>query len=273
MSHAPLVIVTATTETLRDRSRVRVNEAYTNALAAFGVVPLVLPPIDCSLALDALGGASGLVLTGGEDVDPKHFGEGRHAATGPIHDGRDAFELALSRAAAERRVPTLAICRGAQVLNVALGGSLVQDIPSQLATSTEHDVSSRRAERVHEVTIDANARLARIVGDTVIRVNSSHHQSVNKPAPSLRVTARSDDGVIEALESTDAEWWMIAVQWHPEELTATQEGWDRHLFAAFADAARAGGRGQSRIEQAQHADDDAPSTAQVTNRQRASSRT
>ena len=90
MSHAPLVIVTATTETLRDRSRVRVNEAYTNALAAFGVVPLVLPPIDCSLALDALGGASGLVLTGGEDVDPKHFGEGRHAATGPIHDGRDA---------------------------------------------------------------------------------------------------------------------------------------------------------------------------------------
>lgn len=242
MSSAPFVIVTATTDVLRKRSRVRVNEAYTSALSAVGLVPLVLPPIDPAVAVTALGDAAGLVITGGEDVDPEHFGEAAHPATGTPHAGRDAYELALAKAAFEHRVPTLAICRGIQVMNVALGGTLVQDIPSQRPSDIEHDLSSRRTERVHAVEIEANSELARVVGATRITANSSHHQSVDRVAGDLRVTARSDDGIIEAVEPREPGWWMLGVQWHPEELTGTPEDWDRRLFEEFARAVRASGR-------------------------------
>lgn len=265
MSHEPLVIVTATTESLRGRSRVRVNEAYTNALAGLGVLPLILPPVDAALALRALDAAAGLMLTGGEDIDPARFGEARHAKAGTAHAARDEYEIALARAAAEREVPTLAICRGAQLVNVALGGTLVQDIPSQVETTIDHDAGARRDERVHSLTIDEGTRLAEIVGEREIRINSSHHQSVARPASALRVTARSADGVVEALEPARGDWWMVAVQWHPEELTATAEPWDRRLFGAFADAVRGATRDGAR------SDHSAPS-AQVK-RQRASSRT
>jgi putative glutamine amidotransferase len=242
MTFAPFVIVSATTESLRGRARVRVNEAYTNALAAAGLVPMILPPVDPALAVASLSDVAGLVLTGGEDVDPAHFGEPAHPRTGTPHPARDAYELALSRAAFEHRIPTLAICRGAQVLNVALGGTLVQDIGSQIATEISHDLSDQRTERVHPVTIEAGSRLARVVGDTHITVNSSHHQSIDRVAEDLRVSATSADGVIEAVEARDPAWWMLAIQWHPEELTATPEEWDRRLFSAFADAVRDRGR-------------------------------
>jgi putative glutamine amidotransferase len=265
MSQNPFVIVTATTESFHGRGRVRVNEAYTNALAAFGLVPLVLPPLEAALALRALDAVAGLVLTGGEDVDPARFGETRHAKTGEPHTGRDEYEIVLARAAADRELPTLAICRGAQVVNVALGGTLVQDIPSQVATTIDHNLGDRRTERVHSITVDAGSRLAGIVDAAEITVNSSHHQSVARHAPSLHVTARSVDGVVEALEPTGGDWWMVAVQWHPEELTATPEGWDRRLFGAFADAVREAARtGASARDQG---------AGQVSNRQRASSRT
>lgn len=242
MSLAPYVLVTATTELLRERARVRVNEAYTNALAAVGLVPAVLPPVAPELAVAALTGAAGLVLTGGEDVDPALFGQEAHATTAGVHAARDACEIALGREACVQRVPTLAICRGVQVLNVALGGTLIQDIPTQHATSTNHDQSARRAERVHDVEIEPDSMLAGIMSATAITTNSSHHQSVDRVAPSLRSVARSPDGIIEALEPLDAAWWLVAVQWHPEELTATPEPWDRRLFAAFADAVRDAGR-------------------------------
>jgi putative glutamine amidotransferase len=238
---APHVIVTATTEVLRDRARVRVNEAYTNALAAVGLIPMVLPPIDPTMAVAALRGAAGLVITGGEDVAPATFGQKPHAATGVPHAARDAYELALARAAAEHRVPTLAICRGAQVMNVALGGTLIQDIPTQRPTDLQHDLSERRTERVHAADIIRGTTLANVLGDERITVNSSHHQSVDRIADALRLAATSPDGIIEAIETRDASWWMLAVQWHPEELTATPEDWDRRLFRAFADAVRAAG--------------------------------
>ena len=242
MPLAPYVLVTATTETVRGRRRVRVNEAYTNALAAVGLVPAVLPPVVPELAVAALTGAAGLVLTGGEDVDPGLFGEAAHPASGTPHPGRDAYELALGREAFVQRIPTLAICRGVQVLNVALGGTLVQDIASQRPGATAHDQSERRTERVHHVEIDAESALAGIVGATSITTNSSHHQSVDRVAASLKAVAYGPDGIIEALEPIDPAWWLVAVQWHPEELTATPEEWDRRLFAAFADAVRDAGR-------------------------------
>jgi putative glutamine amidotransferase len=241
MSFAPFVLVTATTEILRDIPRVRVNEAYTDALAAVGLVPLILPPIDPAVAIASLTDIAGLVLTGGEDIDPAQFGQERHPATGEPHDRRDAYELALARAAHERRIPTLAICRGMQVMNVALGGTLIQDIPSQRPSDIDHD-PNRRADRVHRVAIDADSSLARVVCSTSVFTNSSHHQSVDDIGRGLKITATSDDGIVEAFEPTDRAWWMIGVQWHPEELTATAEDWDRRLFASFADAVRATGR-------------------------------
>ncbi len=240
MIKRPLVILTATTESLRGRSRVRVNEAYADAIAAVGLIPLVLPPADASTAAAALDGVAGLVLTGGEDVGAEHFGQAPHAAMGSPHPGRDECEIALARGARDRRMPTLAICRGAQVVNVALGGTLIQDIPSLRPAASNHDLSSRRTERVHEIAIERGSALAGVVGETSITVNSSHHQSVDAVARSLRVSATSPDGVIEAVEPTTNDWWMIAVQWHPEELTATPEPWDRRIFSAFAEAVRAG---------------------------------
>jgi putative glutamine amidotransferase len=211
-----------------------VNEAYTDALLAAGMIPLVVPPIDPRAAVSALNGVDALVLTGGEDMDPKHFDQPSHEKTGQPHAARDTCELALARAARDRRTPTLAICRGAQVMNVAFGGTLVQDIGSQRTTDTNHDQSTRRTERVHAVSVDEGSLLSRIVGAAEISVNSSHHQSVDHVAPGLRVTATASDGIIEALESADPAWWMVAVQWHPEELTGTPEDWDRRLFEGFA---------------------------------------
>jgi putative glutamine amidotransferase len=230
MPFTPIVLVTATTESIRGRSRVLVNEAYTSALVAAGLIPLVLPPIDPALAAASLTDVAGLVLTGGEDIDPRRFGQEPHPATGEAHEARDACEIALARTARERRIPTLALCRGAQIVSVALGGTLIQDIPAQ---------HPRGVDRVHAVEIDADSRLAAILGDRTITANSSHHQSIDRPGAGLRIVGRSPDGIVEAAESGDPAWWMLAVQWHPEDLTETDEDWDRRLFGAFADAVRA----------------------------------
>ena len=236
---APRVLVTATTEIVRGRPRVRVNEAYTDALVGAGITPFILPPIASRAAIAALDGVDALLLTGGEDIDPKHFDQPPHEKTGQPHAARDACELALARGARDRRTPTLAICRGMQLINVALGGTLVQDIDSQRTTDINHDQSVRRTERVHSVSVDEGSRLSRIVGAAEISVNSSHHQSVDEVAEGLRVTAKARDGIIEAVESTDPDWWMLGVQWHPEELVDTPDDWDRRLFEALALAARA----------------------------------
>ena len=242
MPFAPFVIISATTETIRGRSRVRVNEAYTNALTAAGLIPIILPPMEASLASAALDDVAGLVLTGGEDMDPRLFGEEPHPAAGEAHAARDAYELALARTAAGHRIPTLAICRGMQVLNVALGGTLIQDIPSQSPSAIEHNATDKRGERVHRVDIDPTSKLTRAIGSTLIFTNSSHHQSVRELGEDLRASGRSEDGIIEGVESNDPAWWMLGVQWHPEELTGTAEDWDRRLFGAFADAVRESGR-------------------------------
>ena len=232
----PAVAVTATTELIRGVVRVRANASYTRSLASAGVRPYilpVLPPADADAMLD---GMTGLVLTGGEDVDPKYYGAVAHPQLGEIHADRDEFEIALARAAYARRIPTLAICRGIQVVNVALGGSLLQDIPSEWPNALAHDSAGPRDERVHEVSVDAESALAAALGATKLPVNSFHHQAVADVAAAFRIVARATDGVIEGIESADPTWWMLGVQWHPEELASTPEAWDRRLFAAFAAA-------------------------------------
>jgi putative glutamine amidotransferase len=232
-SNSLLVAVTATTEIIRGAPRVRLNLAYTDALLRVGLVPLVIPPLPASAARAILDGVSALVVTGGEDVAPARYGEAAHPSV-EAHERRDESELALTVEARRRRVPTLAICRGIQVVNVALGGSLVQDIPSQCPTAMNHDPGGGRDGRVHEVRVEPGSRLAHALGTNCLTTNSFHHQALARVASELCVTARASDGIIEGAESADPDWWMLAVQWHPEELTETPESWDRNLFAAFA---------------------------------------
>ena len=235
----PLVAVTATSEIIRDAMRTRLNSAYVEAIEAAGLIPLVTPPMrHPSLAAEMLARVDGLVLTGGEDVDPRHYGARRHAATEPPHAERDAWELALVAAARRTAVPILAICRGMQLLNVALGGTLVQDLPSERPGPICHSQASARAERVHAAAVEEGSRLAQAMGATAIGVNSSHHQAIDRLASGLRVVARSGDGTIEGVESADDGWWILGAQWHPEELIGAPEPWDRNLFTAYASEVR-----------------------------------
>ncbi len=229
-----LVGVTATRKEFDGASRVRLNAAYTHALAAAGVIPVVLAPLEPSAAPAVIARLDGLVLTGGEDVDPARFGEARHRALGEVVPVRDAWELALVAAARSRRMPTLAICRGIQLLAVAAGGTLIQDLPSQHPSEVAHDPKLPRDARAHALRVEAGSRLATALGGTQLRVNSFHHQAVREPGAGFRASAWAPDGVIEGMESTDPAWWAIGVQWHPEELSEAAEPWERGLFAAFA---------------------------------------
>jgi putative glutamine amidotransferase len=237
---APLVAVTATIRLADGVERVRLNAAYIRSLESVGLVPLVVPPLaDARAAARVLDAVSGLVLTGGEDVDPSQYGDMARPELGPVNCARDVTELAVLEAARRRGLPTLAICRGVQVVNVGLGGTLVQDLPTQREDAGPHELDDERATRVHGVSVDPTSRLASIVGAQSLGVNSIHHQAIDRLGDSMRINARADDGVIEGVESDDPRWWMVGVQWHPEELTTTPEPWDRRLFAAFADACRA----------------------------------
>jgi putative glutamine amidotransferase len=218
------VAVTASIRPDGETSRVRLTAAYVTALENAGLIPLIVPPLtSADAASSVLDSVAGLVLTGGEDVDPARYGEERHEKVRSVNAARDATEAALVEEARARGTPVLAICRGIQILNVALGGTLVQDIPSQCETSIDHDED-----------IEPGSLIAAAVGAEHVTVNSFHHQSVKRVAEGMRVTARSPDGVIEGIESTDEDWWVMAVQWHPEEMTDSPEPWDRGLFKAFA---------------------------------------
>ncbi|CAN5253387.1 gamma-glutamyl-gamma-aminobutyrate hydrolase family protein [soil metagenome] len=232
------VLVSSTRKVDGGTDRIRLNAAYVTALENAGLIPLIVPPLTRSEhAAGAMSIAAGLVLSGGGDLDPALYGEPLHPKGNPPDADRDATELALIAAARDAKAPVLAICRGIQAVNVALGGSLVQDIPSELSSAIVHDAQGSRGKRTHEVAIAPGSRLARAVGSTSIAVNSLHHQSVGRLAPGLVATAHSPDGVVEGLESAD-DWWLLGVQWHPEEMSGSEEPWDRRLFEAFAQAVR-----------------------------------
>ena len=222
------VAVTAGIRPDGDTRRVRLAAAYVSALENAGLVPLIVPPLSSDSAAETIiDSVSGLVLTGGEDVDPARYGEERHEKVRSVNPARDATETALISAAKSRGTPVFAICRGIQILNVALGGTLVQDIPSQCNSPIGHDEDTPRDSRSHDITIEPGSLIARAVGTEHCAVNSFHHQSVKRVAEGMRVTARSPDGVIEGMESTADRWWVMAVQWHPEEMTESPEPWDR----------------------------------------------
>lgn len=182
----------------------------------------------------------GLVLTGGGDIDPVFYGEERHPTVEDAEPGRDEFELDLARRAVEADLPVLAICRGAQVLNVAFGGTLVQDIPSAVASELRHTISRPKNEVAHHVVVSEGSTLERALGPAVTahtcRVNSRHHQSVARVGRGLEAVATAPDGVVEAIEAPAADF-CVGVQWHPENFV--EGGEFRPLFDAFVERAAA----------------------------------
>jgi len=183
--------------------------------------------------------ADGVLLTGGGDLDPALYGASPHSTYTAAEPGRDAFEIAMVKAATAAGKPIFAICRGMQVLNVALGGDLVQDIPTEVNGALHHDVREPRFAIAHEVWLSKGSRLLTLMEDTLedaesCPVNSRHHQAVRHAAPGLEVVATSPDGVIEAVERPGP--FCLGVQWHPENFWRTGEF--RPLFEGFVDACR-----------------------------------
>lgn len=211
-----------------------IRENYADAIVAAGGLPLALPhPVALADAyLDAL---DGIVVTGGAfDLDPALYGAVHRHATVVTKDRRTAFELALTRGALERGQPVLGICGGQQLLNVVLGGDLVQHIPDAIDACLAHEQPNPRSEPGHEVHVRAGTRLHGIVGTTTLAVNSAHHQAVGRVGPGVVVAAEAPDGVIEAIEDP-RQPFCIGVQWHPEFLITAG---DRALFEAFVAACR-----------------------------------
>jgi putative glutamine amidotransferase len=219
--------------------RAYVNSAYIRAVQDAGGVPVLLPPQlerEARAALWPL--LDGVVLTGGGDIDPARFGEAPHRAVYEVAAARDSLELDLTRHALGRRLPLLAICRGIQVLNVALGGTLQQDIPSGVPDALTHAQTEPRAQPTHRVKIEDGTRLARILGAAELEVNSFHHQAVARLGEGLRAVAWSPDGVVEGAEMDGSCGFVIAVQWHPEDLV-DHDATARNLFRALVDESRA----------------------------------
>ncbi len=188
---------------------------------------------------DVIRRSHGLLLTGGGDVDPTLYGEAPHETFQASEPGRDAYEVALIRAAAASDLPIFAICRGMQVLNVALGGTLLQDIPSMVNGAVHHTVSEPRYAIAHEVWVASGSRLDHLMGDTLegetCQVNSRHHQAVKTVAAGWDVSGTAPNGVIEAIEQ-GGDLFRLAVQWHPENFWRTGEF--RPLFEGFIEAAQ-----------------------------------
>jgi putative glutamine amidotransferase len=233
----PLIGVTARNRpALKVPPYVGLNTSYVHGLQAAGADVVILPPGPHGVPAALLDRLDGVLLPGGVDVDPAAYGERPREGLGDVDGELDALELGLARVAFERRLPLFGICRGQQVVNVALGGTLYQDLACDGATDLAH-ASAKELGRdyvAHQIEVTPGSHLHSALGADRVDVNSHHHQAVRRVAPDLRVTAISPrDGIIEGLESDDG--LVLTVQCHPEEMTAHQ--WARRLFSAFVEIA------------------------------------
>lgn len=235
---APRIGVSGVVRSWDGNERTGVNAAYLRSVLAAGGVPVILSPLlGPSFASRALDGIEGLLLTGGEDIHPAWYGAEPSPHLYLPSRERDLFELALFAAARQRELPILGICRGIQLVNVGLGGSLFQDLPSERPGPVAHDPGSARDARTHSVRLQEGSRAAGALGATELTVNSFHHQAVDRLASGLVATGWSEDGLIEAAESAGDAPWLLAVQWHPEEMHAEVKAPERGLFRALVEAA------------------------------------
>jgi putative glutamine amidotransferase len=250
-SAIPAILVAPGTERegaeFADRS-LSLSNRYTDAVMAAGGLPVILPATARrKMIAEAVRRCDGVLLTGGDDIDPRRYAPaltGALAKTSVAHDAeRDAWEKLLIQEVFRQRKPLLAICRGLQMLNVALGGTLLVDIASQVPNALNHNQMARKSEPVHIISIAGGTLLAKMAGGTELGVNSTHHQAAGRVADPLRIAAQSADGVIEALELKDPGPmpFLLAVQFHPERMLDRSALFLR-LFRGFVRAARGGAK-------------------------------
>lgn len=214
-----------------------VTHTYSDSILRGGGIPILILPVENSLVDTVLDRVEGILFTGGGDIAPERYGAERDEAVWMVDDERDEFELALVRKAYERKMPVMAICRGNQIVNVAFGGTLIQDLPSH-AGAHGHDIVGEGAYEPHaEALIEDGSRLAEVIGGGLHGINSIHHQAVEHLGDGLRVVASAPDGTVEAIEHADSEWPLISVQWHPEYLGVRDHGDSHDLFTAFVESA------------------------------------
>jgi putative glutamine amidotransferase len=231
-SMRPTIGLTSASVVIGDRLTDITQREYSAAVVAAGGLPRILPSISALSADEVRCGLDGLVLTGGGDVDPLRYGEERKPETAAVDDERDAFEVALVRLAVLDGLAVLGICRGCQVMNVALGGSLIQHLPA--VTSERHLVVEDRSSVAHRVTIAQGSVLDGIVHERSIGVNSVHHQGLARVATMLQPVGWSDDRLVEAIEHPNLP--LVGVQWHPESMQGQPE--QRRLFEWLVEHAR-----------------------------------
>src|SRR4051795_5505922 len=232
--HKPLIgIGSDVLQKKGERERGFVYMTYVESLKRAGAVPVVIPP-QPENAADLAETLDGILLAGGDDCDPAEYGEERHPTVEPMDARRQANDLTLARAARERGIPTLGVCLGVQVMNVAAGGTLIQDIASAVDTDIDHASEPSDRHR-HDVHIDSSTKLGRILGAQELNVNSSHHQAIGRVAQGLRITAKAPDGIVEGLEDPSHPFY-VGVQWHPEDMP--DESSAAAIFGAFVEAAR-----------------------------------
>lgn len=232
----PLIGLSTSVTTDATPERAYVNAAYLRAVQEADGVPVLLPPqLDDGARAALVGRLDGVVLSGGGDVDPARYGERPHPRTADVSPPRDALEIELVHRALELDLPLLAICRGIQVLNVALGGALHQDLPA--GGPIRHLQTEPRSQPTHAVKVAVEGtRLGAVVGEAELAVNSFHHQGIARLGDGLRATGWAPDGLVEAVE-LEGDRFVLGVQWHPEDLVA-HDAAARRLFEALIDAAR-----------------------------------
>jgi putative glutamine amidotransferase len=209
---------------------------YVRAIEAAGGLPVVLPALAPAAVAPLLECLSGICLSGGPDLEPGSYGGGSHPQLGPTEPDVDRFELAAARLAWERDLPLLAICRGAQTLNVSRGGTLVQHLPERPGVRLQHRQTAPAARTTHAVKVEPGSLLNEVLGKRSVRVNSFHHQGVARTGRGLRVSARAPDGVVEAVEAPGRRF-VLGLQWHAECLAHRAD--QAALFSGLVDAAGA----------------------------------
>jgi putative glutamine amidotransferase len=235
-SSAPLIGIT--TYGRDEGNRFTLPGEYVDAVRRAGGIPLLIPAGE-SRVDQVLATLDGLVLAGGGDLCPTLYGGAMHETIYMVDSERDSSELEMARTVIQAGFPTLAICRGAQLVNIALGGTLHEHLPDVVGEEIPHRLPPREPVE-HRVTVDADSRLAAVMGETDVSTASWHHQAIRDVAPSLTVTARAPDGTIEAVEAREHPW-LLAVQWHPE-LTAARDTHQQRLFDALVETARQSSR-------------------------------
>ncbi|GLC87257.1 gamma-glutamyl-gamma-aminobutyrate hydrolase family protein [Lysinibacillus piscis] len=216
--------------------KLEINNTYLQSVELAGGIPLCIPHLDEQDLEAVVSKLDGLLLIGGHDVNPLLYGQEPHPKLDTFHTKRDKSDLAILQSVFQREMPILAICRGHQVLNVAFGGTLIQDIPAQWTQPIAHAQASAREEATHSVVIKGQ-KLAAIVGETTLRTNSFHHQAIDQLGDGLLVAGVALDGVNEAVEHKEHPF-CIGVQWHPEAMAPFGDESSIKLFQAFIQACK-----------------------------------